>query len=472
MSQRQFFSPMQRMGGGAPASAQPKPTPTSGSSDAPAAPKAPLRGPATVAPKVVVETAREIAIPPTVMLVEALGVAEEGAGPADNPEAVDAFFRDSPGLARQIVDLIQGLARGSVPWFEALSLSDRDVVEMAQLVVTTVMQGRFPAAEDGFAVLCDLSPGVPLLWLGLGDVLEEQNKPEAALEAYARCIETAESIDPSLPEAMVARYHRGGILSRAEAHEEAARELIGVVRNDPEPAGDRAASAAGAVQALLNEGKISPGLLQAGPDGAIGSGWRLEGSALAYSGPVAQPTSVPPPTAGSRLFASAKLSQGVTYNQAHFRGEPNSFRTDAKFVNLARPLCKRSIARAGSTGSLVAVERPAPGKARQRLLGVLAKRQPEELRGIYQRVWEDLKREGKVSADEAESLTLRASRLQIELRQFFKQRATAMQLDRNYRNARTVEFRASRFRAGTQNPPGAQGAAGSQSMPVNTNPAK
>ena len=392
-------------------------------------------------------------MPISTALIEALAAPAEHKWPDTPEQDVAGFSAANPGLSRQMVDMLVGLAKGAVQWAEVLSLTATDLAEMGQMAVTFVMQGRIPQAEEILEALTDLAPTVPLFWLGLGDLLEDQNKLPEALEAFNRCVTTAESIDKLLPEALIGRFHRGAILVRSGDPLEAAQELLALVRSDPEPVGDRAVSAAMGVQALLNEGKVTPEVLGFVSGAPIGNGWIFEGGHLSFGSDMngAEPKAAS--GSGGRLFASSQLNQNVTYSPSRFRADQSSFRMTMKFANLARPQYKRGISRALASGDLQASSAAPPDKARQRLINVLAKRRPEEVRGVYHKMKADLGAEGRIAEVELTALAQKGKRLFTELRNFFRHRATAAQLDRSYRNAQTVEMRASRVRAGAQSQP-------------------
>jgi tetratricopeptide (TPR) repeat protein len=251
---RPFASPMQRLGGGAAPGAAP-----------PAAAAAP-RSPAEIAARRPLEPIRAPAMPSCAALVE--GIAMPDSAGASSPE-VEAFLAGSPGLTRQMQELLVQLARRGVTWGEVIGFGAWELLDMAQMSLTYVQQGRFAQAEEAFGALCHLAPNVPLFWLAGGDVLEELRELTRAQDTYRTCGEVA--VDPALPEALIARVHRGVASLKAGGHQTAVEAFVEVLQRDPQPAGDRSMLAVTALQMLLGDGRLTPEALLQAAGGALGS---------------------------------------------------------------------------------------------------------------------------------------------------------------------------------------------------------
>jgi hypothetical protein len=152
--------------------------------------------------------------------------------------------------------------------------------------------------------------------------------------------------------------------------------------------------------------------------------------------------------AGTRCFVSSHSSGGRAGDVGRFRAEQGPGRQASRFVNLARPHCRQAIQNAMVDGVIPGAELSEPDPVRARFLGVVNKQKYDLLRRIYGRLVRDLQGAGGLQPVEADTLTNDTARLMPGLRLYFKYRATAKQLDQSYRSAQTMEYRASRFRAG------------------------
>jgi tetratricopeptide (TPR) repeat protein len=176
---------------------------------------------------------------------------------ADLGPVSEAPVPGTEGLEEDLVRVAQGRLQAAA----VAGMDDADLGHMAETGFTLLENGRLADADAVFSGLVTLDPTVALFRIALGNVCEQMEDDDRALEAYDAAVRIVEEFDGegTHDNAFDAYYHRGKFHLRVGHGEPALADLRKAIEIDPDAEKPLTQHAAVLVSAMLTAAEEQAG---------------------------------------------------------------------------------------------------------------------------------------------------------------------------------------------------------------------